>query len=116
MGIALKKDYPQTSFQHGKSLELNLELNYHNLELNYKQEVSLVKPELSSTAKELRSKSSLIPELFSPQREVNLTILEPELSSTSNAVSNGVSPLLEPKNLRKGHFHIEQKNNSGEIT
>jgi predicted P-loop ATPase len=111
-----KKEYPQNSSQHGKNLELNLEPNYRNLELNYKQEILVVGSELSSTGKESSSRLSLIPELFSPQWEVNPTILEPELSSTSTAVSEGVLPLLEPKNLRKEPFHIGQKNNSEEIT
>jgi predicted P-loop ATPase len=111
-----KEDYPQNSLQYEESLELKLEPNYRNLELNYEQEVSLVESELSSTAKELSSKLSLVPEAVSPQRDIHPTSLEPELSSTSNAGSDGVSPLLEPKNLRKGHFHIGQKNNSEEIT
>lgn len=93
-----------------------MEPNYRNLELNDKQEFLVVGSELSSTAKELSSSSSLIPETLSPQKEVNPTILDSELSSTSNAISEGVTPLLEPKNLRKGHFHIGQNNNSEEIT
>jgi predicted P-loop ATPase len=111
-----KKDYHQNGSQHGENLELNLEPKNCNLELNYKKELSVVGSELSSTAKELSSKSSLIPELFPPPMEVNPTILEPELSSTSNAGAEDVLPMLEPKNLRKEHFHIGQKNNSKEIT
>ena len=111
-----KEGYPQNSFQHGKSLELNLEPNCRNLELNYKQEVSPVKSELSSTAKELSSISGLTPETFLPQKDVNPTILEPELSSTSNSSPDSVSPLLEPKNLRKGHFCTGQKDKGEEIT
>jgi hypothetical protein len=111
-----EEKYPQNGSQYGKSLELNLEPKNRNLELNYKQEVSVVEPELSSTAKELSSSPSLISEPLSSQREVNSTILDSELSSTSNAVPERVLPLLEPKNLRKGHFYIGQKNNSEKIT
>jgi predicted P-loop ATPase len=111
-----KEDYHQNSSQHGESLELNLEPNYRNSELNDKQELSVMESELSSTAKELSSSSCLIPELFSAQKDINPSILEPELSSISNAVPESILPLMEPKNLRKEPFHTVQKNNSEEIT
>jgi hypothetical protein len=71
---------------------------------------------LDLVTEELSSSSIQVPETFTSQDNANPTILEPELSSTSNAGSESVSPLLEPKNLRKGHFHIGQKNNSEKIT
>jgi predicted P-loop ATPase len=99
-----------------ESMELNLELNNHNLELNDKLKLLEVELNLDPATEELSSSSIQVPEAFTPQDDANPTILEPELSSTSNAGSESVSPLLEPKNLRKGHFHIGQKNNSEKIT
>jgi hypothetical protein len=97
-------------------MELNLELKNHNLELNDKLKLLEVELNLDPATEELSSSSIQVPETFTPQDDANPTILKPELSSTSNAGSESVSPLLEPKNLRKGHFHIGQKNNSEKIT
>jgi hypothetical protein len=75
-----------------ESMELNLEPKNHNLELNDKLELLEVELNLDLVTEELSSSSIQVPETFTSQDNANPTILEPELSSTSNAGSESVSP------------------------